>query len=200
MRKVWKCYAPTKRVVPVALMPHAEVVGLWTAMAAGADADAVISGSCQMRGNGILTADSDPDADADDRQPHTKRVVWDVPTFIMSRISAPPNKRRKRSTALVEDDLEAAEAVTHEKVTRITRSGATKIKNVLVPLVPVVEQDKNATRVPIHPHGSIDFGSYFEDANHNNNCPPRASKVRDDYYFDYLKYTLGVILGTARLC
>jgi hypothetical protein len=188
-----------KRVVPVPLVPHAEVVELWTAMAAGADADAVISGSCQTRGNSIVAADSDPDADADDKQPHTKRVVWDVPTFIMSRISAPPNKRRKRSTALVEDDLEAAEAVTHGKVTKITRSGATKIKNVLVPLVPLVEQDDNASRAPIHPHGSIDFGSYDEGADQNNNCPPRASKVRDDYYFDYLKYTLGVILDTARL-
>jgi hypothetical protein len=50
-----------------------------------------------------------------------------------------PAKRRKRSTVLVEDDVEAAEAVTHETVTEISRSGAAKVKNVLVPLVPVIE-------------------------------------------------------------
>jgi hypothetical protein len=50
-----------------------------------------------------------------------------------------PAKRRKRSMVLVEDDVEAAEAVTHETVTEISRSGAAKVKNVLVPLVPVIE-------------------------------------------------------------
>ena len=105
----------------------------------------------------------------------------------MSHITAPPTKRRKRSTALIEDDLEAAEAVTHEKVTRTTRSGATRTKNIVVPLVPVVEQDKNASRDSTHPKGSIEFGSYFEGADQDTNCPPRASKVRADYDFRCLE-------------
>ena len=149
----------------------------------------------------MLTAEADLDADADGRQPHTKCVVCIVPTSAMSPISAPPTKRRKRSTALVEDDLEAAEAVTHEKVTRITRSGVTKVKNVLVPLVPVVEQDENGSKHSIHPHASIDFGSYYENTSQNNNCPLKASKVRKAHYtFEYLKNTFGFILDTARLC
>ena len=39
----------------------------------------------------------------------------------------------------MKDDIKAAEAVTHKRVTTVTKSGKTKTKNILVPLVPVVE-------------------------------------------------------------
>ena len=56
-------------------------------------------------------------------------------TLMLSR----PTTRWKKTTLLVEDDIEAAEAITHERVMTVTRSGKTKTKNILVPLIPVVE-------------------------------------------------------------
>ena len=50
-----------------------------------------------------------------------------------------PTKRRKKSTLLVEDNVEASEAVTHQRIMMVTKSGTTKTKNILVPLIPVVE-------------------------------------------------------------
>ena len=57
-------------------------------------------------------------------------------TLMLSR----PTKRQKKSTLLVEDDIEAADAVIHERVTTVTKSGKTKTKNILVPPIPVIEQ------------------------------------------------------------
>jgi hypothetical protein len=70
-----------------------------------------------------------------------------------------PAKRRKRSTVLVEDDVEAAEAVTHETVTEISRSGATRVKNVLVPLVPIIENDEKTRFDASHHIDPLYFGS-----------------------------------------
>ena len=50
-----------------------------------------------------------------------------------------PTRSWKNTTLLVKDDIKAAEAVTHEIVTTVTRSSKTKTKNILVPLIPVVE-------------------------------------------------------------
>jgi hypothetical protein len=87
---------------------------------------------------------------------------------------APPAKRRKRSTALVEDDVEAAEAVTHEEVTYITRSGTRRTKKVLVPLVPVVNKQQ---KPPVHQNDPIYFQSNYEIPEHEDNPLPKAHKV-----------------------
>ena len=65
--------------------------------------------------------------------------------------------------------MEAAEAVTHETVTRITRSGAAKRKTVLVPLVPQIEHEERNTMDPSH---MVDFGGM--DCNANANAGHRS--------------------------
>jgi hypothetical protein len=121
-------------------------------------------------------------ADADDtRNCHAARptsLIITFPPLTMSLRSLPPAKRRKRSTALVEDDDEAAEAVTHEKVKKITRSGVTKIQTLLVPLVPVLEERENAAEVPAQQEDFNYFGSYNENPNLEHNTPPKTSKVK----------------------
>jgi hypothetical protein len=94
----------------------------------------------------------------------------------MSFASAPPAKRRKRSTALVEDDVDTADAITHGTVTKITRSGATKIKTVLVPLVPIVDQEDKTLSGPVHEGAEINFSQY-ENADAGHNSPSKTSKV-----------------------
>ena len=86
---------------------------------------------------------------------------------------APPTKRRKRSTALVEDDVEAAEAVTHTKITHITRSGTRRTKTVLVPLVPLVEKEEKPSRAPID---EIENNYEMPDLGEAD-PPPKSSKV-----------------------
>ena len=51
--------------------------------------------------------------------------------------------------ALVEDDVEATEAVTHTMITHITRSGTRRTKTILVPLVPLVEKEEKPSRASI---------------------------------------------------
>ena len=60
------------------------------------------------------------------------------------QILAPPAKQQKGLTALVKDDVKAAEAATYEKVTHTMRSDIRRMKNVLVPLVPVVNKQEKA--------------------------------------------------------
>ena len=95
----------------------------------------------------------------------------------MTPTLAPPAKQYKRSTALIEDDLEATEAVTHEKVTKITRLGATKIKNVLVSLLPVIEQKENVFRGPDHHNDQMGSGEYHETPSHEHDLPLKTSKI-----------------------
>jgi hypothetical protein len=90
------------------------------------------------------------------------------------RTLVPPAKRRKRSTALVEDDVEAAEAVTHEEVAHITRSGARRTKKVLVPLIPVIDQQQKPR---VHQNDPIDFEGNYEIPDHGDNPLPKTSKV-----------------------
>ena len=87
--------------------------------------------------------------------PHCIHVDLSATTPTMSIPLAPHAKRHKRSKLLVENDMEAAEAVTHEMVTRITRSGAAKRKTVLVPLVPQIEHEERNAMDPSH---MVDFG------------------------------------------
>ena len=87
---------------------------------------------------------------------------------------APPAKRQKRLTALVEDDVKAAEAVTHEKVTHTTRSGTRRTKNVLVPLVPVVDKQEKASQPTVEP---IKYHDNYEIPDHEPNPLPKKSKV-----------------------
>ena len=82
----------------------------------------------------------------------------------MSLALAPPTKRRKRSKPLVEDDIEAAEAVTHETVTKITRSGAAKKQTILVPLVPLTEHEEHEASSLPHPHDRMDLGGGYVNA------------------------------------
>lgn len=78
---------------------------------------------------------------------------------------------------LVEGSIEVAWAITHEKVTTVTRSGTTKTKSVLVPLVPKVKQQSTTSRHPILQADP----SYFEDNTntpvHKDDIPPKANKV-----------------------
>ena len=74
----------------------------------------------------------------------------------------------------MEDDIEAAEAVTHTKITNIMRSGTRKTKTVLVPLVPLVKEEK-PPRVPIDPHG-IQNNYEMPDPSEAN-PPPKTNKV-----------------------
>jgi hypothetical protein len=91
-------------------------------------------------------------------------------TFTMS---TKPAKRRRKNTALVEGDLDAAEAVTHEKVTTITPSGATEIRNVLVPLVPIIEERQN------YADGQGDHAMDYENREYEEDGPRRTRRVRD---------------------
>ena len=86
---------------------------------------------------------------------------------------APPTKCHKRSTALVEDNIEAAEAVTHTKITHITRSGTRRTKTVLVPLVPLVEKEEKPSRASID---AIPNNYKMPDLG-KANPPPKTSKV-----------------------
>lgn len=106
-------------------------------------------------------------------------------TYTMSSTSAPPAKRRKR-TALAEDDVDAAEAGTHITVTRITRAGTKKTKRVVVPLVPDVNHktstskapDLCTSRAPDPQADSQDFGGDDHNADAEGMSPPKTSKVR----------------------
>jgi hypothetical protein len=84
----------------------------------------------------------------------------------MSPASAPPAKQCKKLTALVEGDVEATEAVTHETVIKITRSGATKRKTVLVPLVPITEPAGNTSMAAddLAADDPIEFEGNYENA------------------------------------
>lgn len=84
-----------------------------------------------------------------------------------------PAKRRKRSTALVEDDVEAADAITHEKVTKISRSGTTKSKTIVVPLIPVVEQLEHISGASVHQ----DVPGDYQMPDHEERSPPQKGKV-----------------------
>ncbi|KAF8157947.1 hypothetical protein B0H34DRAFT_858828 [Crassisporium funariophilum] len=89
-----------------------------------------------------------------------------------------PKKRSKKSTALVEGDLDGAEAFTHVTVTTITRSGATITKEVLVPLVPVIEERDNT---PFHAEEPIDFAGHSQNIDYEQPDPPRARRTQRDY-------------------
>ena len=100
----------------------------------------------------------------------------------MSLALAPLAKRRKRSKPLVEDDIEAAEAVTHETVTQITRSCAAKKKTILVPLVPLIELEEHEASSPLHPGDRTAFGGMCHNANADADAdthwlPLKTSKV-----------------------
>ena len=86
---------------------------------------------------------------------------------------APPTKCRKRSTALVEDDVEAAEAVTHMKITHIMRSGTRQTKTVLVPLVLLIDEEEKPSRAPIN---EIQNNYEMPDLGEAD-PPPKTSKV-----------------------
>jgi len=116
---------------------------------------------------------------------HAIHIPWlhhdqpDTPCLlltIMSSTLVPAATQRKRSTALVEDDVEAAEAVTHEKITHTTRSGKTRVKTVFVPLVPVVEQEK-PFRAPVHQEDPIDFQANYKIPDQEQNPLPKTGKV-----------------------
>lgn len=92
--------------------------------------------------------------------------------------SIPPSKRRKRSSALVEDDLDAAEAVTHARITKTTKSGVTKTKTVLVPLVPIAEKGSTSA-VNVDTNQSLDLGEFYQNTGHEDSSLPRSGKVRD---------------------
>ena len=49
----------------------------------------------------------------------------------------------------MEDDVEAAEAVTHMKITHIMRSGTRQTKTVWVPLVPLIEKEEKPSKASI---------------------------------------------------
>ena len=110
--------------------------------------------------------------------PHCIHVGLPATTPTMSVPLAPPAKRRKQFKLLVEDDMEAAEAVTHETVTRITRSGAAKRKTVLVPLVPRIEHKERNAMDPSH---MVGFGGMDckadADADAGHCSLPKTSKV-----------------------
>ena len=61
-----------------------------------------------------------------------------------------PIKQHKRSTALVEGNVDAANAITHETVTKSKKSGRMKTQTILIPLVPVIEEEQNTNKESIH--------------------------------------------------
>ena len=111
--------------------------------------------------------------------PHGSLVTIDPIASPMTPTSGPSVKQRKRSTVLIEDDLDAAEAVTHENVTKRTRSGAVKTKTVLVPLVPVTEKQDGVLRGTVHLDNDFYFGDdYQNESDYQQNYPiHKASKV-----------------------
>ena len=109
--------------------------------------------------------------------PRAKPVVSLAPAPIMASTLAPPAKRRKRSTALVEDDVEAAAAVTHETVSHVTRSGTKRTKTVLVPLVPVIDKPENPSRAAVPHDNYIDFQGNYEIPDYEHNPLPKTNKV-----------------------
>ena len=83
----------------------------------------------------------------------------------------------------MEDDFDAAEAVTHEKVTKVTRSGAKKIKNVLVPLVPVLATQENEPGVSIPQSDCIDLGGAYENPDLERTSQRKKGKVKEIVIF-----------------
>ena len=67
---------------------------------------------------------------------------------------------------MVEGDLEAAQAVTHQTVVKITKSGAMKKKSVLVPLLPLTQPEKDDGGAAFCPADPGHVGSVYE------NCSP----------------------------
>lgn len=107
-----------------------------------------------------------------------QHVVFTFCALTQTMTSIPPSKRRKRSSALVEDDLDAAEAVTHAHITTTTKSGVTKTKTVLVPLVPIPEKGSTSA-VNVDTNQSLDLGEFNQNTGHEDSSLPRYGKVRD---------------------
>lgn len=105
-------------------------------------------------------------------------MVFTFCALTQTMTSIPPTKRRKRSSALVEDDLNAAEAVTHAQVTKTTKSGVTKTKTVLVPLVPIAEKGSTSA-VDVDTNQPFDLGEFYQNTGHEISSMPRYGKVRD---------------------
>lgn len=75
----------------------------------------------------------------------------------------PPVKlKRKRKGTLLEDDIFAADAVTHETVNVRKKDGTTRKKSVLVPLVPVTTKDSTSQIQSPQHHQSWEQAEEYE--------------------------------------
>ena len=99
--------------------------------------------------------------------PHAELVALHSTTSTMTLPSIRPTKRRKRSTALVEGDVDAANAVTHETVTKPKKSGGMKTQTRLIPLVPVIKEEQNTNKESIHEDDTF----IIEDCDHADAGP-----------------------------
>ena len=82
--------------------------------------------------------------------PHAELVALCSTTSTMMPPSTCPTKQCKRSTALVEGYVDAANAVTHDTVTKPKKSGRMKTQTILIPLVPVIKEEQNTNKESIH--------------------------------------------------
>lgn len=120
---------------------------------------------------------------------------------------APPNvlaKQRRKTKPLKEDDAKVAEAVTHERITFTTRSGATKTKRVLVPLV--AKTKDNDTQLDVETHDPMDFDERYQTPGHNDHYQPsgydrrKKSKVRNPSHPSFIYLIKHNPQDPARLC
>ena len=111
--------------------------------------------------------------------PHGSLVTINPIVSPMTPTSGPLVKRCKRSTVLIEDDLDAAEAITHENITKRTRLSAVQTKTVLVPLVQVTENQDGVLRGMVHLDNDFYFGDdYQNESDYQQNYPVhKASKI-----------------------
>ena len=99
--------------------------------------------------------------------PHAELMALHSTTSTMTPPSIHPTKRCKRSTALVEGDVDAANAVTHETVTKPKKSGRMKTQTILIPLVPVIKEEQNTNKKSIHEDDTL----IIEDCDHADTGP-----------------------------
>lgn len=90
-----------------------------------------------------------------------------------------PSKQCKTS-ALVEDNVDTAEAVTHETITETTKSGITRIKTVLVPLVPIVEKELMRGD-HVESNDGADYQQQYLDIGSDNISVLRPGKVSNTF-------------------
>ena len=102
--------------------------------------------------------------------PHAELMALHFATSTIMPPSVCPTKQCKRSTALVEGDVDVAYAITHETVTKPKKSGGMKTQTILIPLIPVIKEEQNTIKESIHENDTFIIGDcHYADTGANAN-------------------------------